>query len=255
MAPTKKRRQEVTDEKNVEATNVTTTKQKPKEKRKKEEMAKTDHDAMAITIMRCTTVWQGKHTKDVLVPQLRNPKIHVSIDNEEVMVYAYDSKMRNVSCGRNLKQMLPSDVYDFLIPELSKNHGVMFDGTRYFIRTTGSHTMFQLAIEKVIDHQRYVLKKKNFKLAFLSSGQAKYLSSFWEDMLKNREYLTAYIVTGSQTNTFVEPGGLETVNRLGIKKRYKKSIKGERGTIDHYETITELERVSEKRIRKLKTIR
>lgn len=113
--------------------------------------------------------------------------------------------------------------------------------------------LFFQAIEKVIDHQRFVLKKKNFKIAFLSSSRTKYLTSIWEDYLKNREKLTAYIVTGSHTNAYIGDGGLEKVNVLGIKKKYKGSMKGERSTTDCYETITELEQISDTRIKTLKT--
>lgn len=73
-------------------------------------------------------------------------------------------------------------------------------------------------IQKILDNERYVVKNPNINLGFLSSGQSKFLSSSFEDILKGKEFLTAYIVTGKETKAYKDEGGKETRNKLGIRK-------------------------------------
>ncbi|XP_072160952.1 uncharacterized protein [Bemisia tabaci] len=104
-------------------------------RRKKEELIRkaeaNEHDKMAVTLMKCSVLWRGKHTRDILIPQMTYPKIHVQIEDTTIMIYAYDYKLRNVTSGRTLKTMIPTDVYNIILPQLSQNNGLLFDGERY----------------------------------------------------------------------------------------------------------------------------
>lgn len=101
------------------------------------------HDPMRVTIIKSSILWRGKRTADILVPQTNYPKINVQVDDGTLMVYLYDNKLRNVTCGRTLKSMLPCDVFDIILPKLSKNSGYLFDGERYFVRSTGTRASFE----------------------------------------------------------------------------------------------------------------
>ncbi|CAH0389162.1 unnamed protein product [Bemisia tabaci] len=70
--------------------------------------------------------------------------------------------------------------------------------------------------------------------------------------VEKNEQITAFIVTGKETEPYKEPGGFATTNKLGINKTYRKP-KGERGVEDFYENITELSPININELKKMKT--
>lgn len=45
---------------------------------------------------------------------------------------------------------------------------------------------------------------------------------------------------------------MEVLNKLGIRKVYKRSVKGERGVKDHYDNVTDLDDIDIKKLLRMR---
>lgn len=83
-----------------------------------DETSLSEKDKMPVSIFRTRTIWRGTKTKDVIVPQANFPRINLHVEEESKGLYFYNDKLKVVTCGRTLKSMMPTPVYDYILPRL-----------------------------------------------------------------------------------------------------------------------------------------
>nr|XP_018914219.1 PREDICTED: uncharacterized protein LOC109042110 [Bemisia tabaci] len=77
-----------------------------------DETSLSEKDKMPVSIFRTRTIWRGTKTKDVIVPQANFPRINLHVEEESKGLYFYNDKLKVVTCGRTLKSMMPTPVYE-----------------------------------------------------------------------------------------------------------------------------------------------